>query len=315
MRAVTIREGRFGVDDVADPAPRPSEVVVRVRASGLNAADLLQARGGYPAPAGWPADIPGLEIAGVVEACGAGVDEWVPGDRVMALVGGGGHAQRIALPADTLVPVPTGIDDSTAAGFMEAFATSWDGLIDQAGLRAGERVLITGAAGGVGNAMSQIACLAGAKVVASVRNRELHARLAELVPAAVVVTPDEEVEHGPYDVIVELVGGIDTPRRVDWLAPYGRILVIGVLSERPVPLALFALMARRARILGSTIRSRPAHEKAELARTIRRGPLSDFASGRLRVPVDSIHTLDHSAVAFARLAAPGKFGKVVLDNR
>ncbi|WP_134668018.1 MULTISPECIES: zinc-binding dehydrogenase [unclassified Amycolatopsis] len=310
MRAVKIRNGEFELGEAPDPAADGDQVVVRIRAAGLNAADLQQARGAYPAPPGWPEDIPGLEIAGVVEKSATAV--WSAGDRVMAVVGGGAHAERIAVPASLLLPIPDSVDDVHAAGFPEAFSTAWDGLVDQADVRPGDRVLITGAAGGVGTAMLQVAALAGADVVASVRRPETHAAVQALAPDATVVTPEQEEEHGPYDIVVELVGGKDCLRRVRWLKPYGRILVIGVGAGEEASLRLFDLMRARGRVLGSTIRARSTVEKAVLASRMREGLLGALAAGRLTVPVDSVYPLEQARDAYARLGSPGKLGKVVL---
>ncbi|WP_409464010.1 zinc-binding dehydrogenase [Amycolatopsis sp. GA6-003] len=310
MRAVKIKNGTFGLSDAPDPAADGDHVVVRIRAAGLNAADLQQARGAYPAPPGWPDDIPGLEIAGVVEQpAGTG---WAAGDRVMAVVGGGAHAERIAVPASLLLPIPDSVDDVRAAGFPEAFSTAWDGLVEQAGVRPGDRVLVTGAAGGVGTAMLQVAALAGADVVASVRRPESHAAVQALVPDATVVTPDQEEENGPYDIVVELVGGKDCLRRVRWLKPYGRILVIGVGAGEEASLRLFDLMRVRGRVLGSTIRARSTVEKAVLATRLREWLLGALAAGRLTVPVDSVYPLEQAPEAYVRLGSPGKLGKIVL---
>ncbi|MFD2467691.1 zinc-binding dehydrogenase [Amycolatopsis silviterrae] len=311
MRAVMIRDGEFELSDAPDPVAHGDQAIVRVRAAGLNAADLQQARGTYPAPPGWPEDIPGLEIAGVVEQADPD-GTWAAGDRVMAVVGGGGHAERIAVPASLLLPIPDQVDDVRAAGFPEAFSTAWDGLVDQAGVRPGERVLVTGAAGGVGTAMVQVAGFAGAEVVASVRRAESHAAVRELVPGAKVVTPGQEEENGPYDVVVELVGGADCLRRVQWLKPYGRILVIGVGAGQESSLRLFDLMRVRGRVLGSTIRARSTVEKAALARRVRAGLLGALAAERLAVPVDSVFPLEQAVEAYARLGSAGKLGKVVL---
>ncbi|MBB1156138.1 zinc-binding dehydrogenase [Amycolatopsis dendrobii] len=310
MRAVKIKDGEFELGEAPDPAADGGLAVVRIRAAGLNAADLQQARGAYPAPPGWPDDIPGLEIAGVIEQPAAG---WSAGDRVMAVVGGGAHAERIAVPASLLLPIPDSVDDVHAAGFPEAFSTAWDGLADQAGVRPGERVLITGAAGGVGTAMLQVAALAGADVVASVRRAESHAAVQALASDATVVTPDQEEAHGPYDIVVELVGGKDCLRRVRWLNPYGRILVIGVGAGEETSLRLFDLMRARGRVLGSTIRARSTVEKALLANRVRDGLLRALSAGRLTVPVDSVHPLEQAREAYARLGSPGKLGKVVLQ--
>ena len=314
MRGVVIEQGRFRLrSDLPEPVAGYGEVMVRVAAAGLNAADIQQARGDYPAPPGWPADVPGLEFAGVVEVVGAGVDGVDVGVRVMALVGGGAHAQRLAVPADTVLAIPEGMDFVNAAGFPEAFCTAWDGLVDQAGVGPGDRVLVTGAAGGVGTAMVQLAALCGARVVASARNHECHDGLRQLVSGVEVVIPDQEGDHGPYDVIVELVGGPSCLDRIDWLAPYGRILVIGVQAGATVPIRLFDLMARRGRIIASTIRARPPHEKTQLASLARTKLLPKFTAGALTCVIDSTFPLDDALAAYDRLAGPGKFGKVILD--
>ncbi|MCK7622291.1 zinc-binding dehydrogenase [Streptomyces sp. RS10V-4] len=316
MRAVVIDgRGTFRLAERADPAVGPGLVAVRVHAAGLNAADLQQARGDYPAPPGWPADIPGLEIAGEVEEVGAGVTDVRAGDRVMALVGGGGHAEKIAVPAELLLPIPVGLSWREAAGFPEAFSTAWDALVVQAGVRAGDRVLVTGAAGGVGTAMVQVATASGARVVASVRRTALHNRVRELAPAGGgvdVVSPGQEGERAPYDLIVELVGGEDCLRRVELLRTRGKILVVGVQGGAVAPLRMVDLMLARAQLIGTTIRGRSPAEKALLAATVRTGVVPLLADGRLRVPLDAAFPLDRYADAYARLAGPGKFGKVVM---
>lgn len=313
MRAVVIRDGVNSVETVKDPTADHDEVVVRVMAAGLNAADLQQIRGNYPAPAGWPESTPGLEVAGVVESVGRGADGWNCGDRVMALVGGGGHAQRLAIPAGMLLPIPAGLSFNHAAGFPEAFTTAWDALIEQANVRPGERVLITGAAGGVGTAMVQVAILAGADVVASARRTEAHALLRNLSPDVEPVLPEHEADAGPFDVIVELVGGDSCMDRIDYLAEYGRIVVIGVHAGHAVPIRLFDLMRRRGRVLGSTIRSRTTAQKIELAAKVRRGLLARLGRGEIQIPIDSVFPIEEAAAAYERLAQPGKFGKIVLD--
>lgn len=316
MRAVVIdSDGQFHLEQRPDPVAGPGEVVVRVRAAGLNAADLQQARGDYPAPPGWPTDVPGLEIAGEVECVGSAVTGISAGERVMALVGGGGHAERIAVPAELLIPVPDALSWQEAGGFPEAFSTAWDALITQAQVRAGDRVLITGAAGGVGTAMVQVAAVSGAHTVASVRRPELHDQVKSLAPDGAcvdVVTPDDEAQHGPYDVIVELVGGPDCLRRVTLLRSRGKVLIVGVQAGATVPLRMFDLMLARGQLIGTTIRGRTHAEKALLANLVRTSAVPLLAHGRLRVPVDTAFSLDQYADGYARLAGPGKFGKVIL---
>ncbi|OIK06397.1 zinc-binding alcohol dehydrogenase [Streptomyces monashensis] len=315
MRTVVIdSQGTFQLKRRPEPVAGPGAVVVRVRAAGLNAADLQQARGDYPAPPGWPADVPGLEVAGEVEQVGPGVVEVTPGDRVMALVGGGGHAERIAIPADLLLPVPEYLSWEEAAGFPEAFSTAWDALVTQAGIRAGDRVLVSGAAGGVGTAMVQVAAVSGAHIVASVRRPELHCRVRALTPdrQVDVVTPDEESAYAPYDVIVELVGGENCLRRVALLRSQGKVLVVGVQAGATAPLRMFDLMLARAQLIGTTIRGRSHAEKAILAATVRTSVTPLLAQARLRVPIDTVFPLDRFTDAYDRLAGPGKFGKVIL---
>jgi NADPH:quinone reductase len=316
MRAVVIDpNGQFQLEHRPDPVAASVDVVVRVRAAGLNAADLQQARGDYPAPPGWPADVPGLEVAGEVEQVGSAVVGVAPGDRVMALVGGGGHAERITVPADLLIPVPPALSWHEAAGFPEAFSIAWETLVVLAQVRAGDRVLITGAAGGVGTAMVQVAAVSGAHTVASVRRPELHAQVKALAPDGAhvdVVTPAEEASNGPYDVIVELVGGPECLQRVTLLRTRGKLLIVGVQAGATVPLQMFDLMLARAQLIGTTIRGRTHAEKVLLATIIRDSVVPLLAHGRLRVPVDTTFSLDRYADAYARLAGPGKFGKVVL---
>jgi NADPH:quinone reductase-like Zn-dependent oxidoreductase len=298
----------------AEPVPGRGDALIAVRAAGLNAADLQQARGDYPAPAGWPPDVPGLEIAGEVIAVGDDVREAAPGDRVMALIGGGGHAEQVIVPADLLMPVPAGLPWAEAGGFPEIFSTAWDALVTQARIRAADRVLITGAAGGVGTAMVQIALVSGAQVVASVRRPDLHERMRSLASTAATletVTPDQEPEHGPFDIIVELVGGPDCLRRITSLRTGGRYVIVGVQSGKAALLPMFELMLSRATIIGTTIRGRTHAEKALLARAVRDSVVPLLERGRIRVPVDATYRLDEHAAAYQRLAGPGKFGKLV----
>ncbi|WP_261566045.1 alcohol dehydrogenase catalytic domain-containing protein [Frankia gtarii] len=317
MRAVTIGSDKtLGLQVRPDPVAGPNDVVVRVRAAGLNAADLQQAAGHYQAPAGWPADVPGLEVAGEVEQVGAAVTGVARGDRVMALIGGGGQAERVAVPADLLVPVPETLSWAEAAGFPEAFSTAWDALVSQAGVRAGDRVLVTGAAGGVGTAMLQIAAVSGAHVVASVRRTELHEPVKALLGGTNVdvITPDGEKEHGPYNIIVDLVGGEACLDRVMMLARQGTLMVVGLLAPVPTtaPWWLGHLLLQRCRVIGTTIRGRTNAEKATLARDIAGAVVPLLAAGRVRVPVDSTFPLEKWAEAYERLRGPGKLGKIVL---
>lgn len=310
MLAATIVDRRIEVREHPDPAPGTGELLVDVRAAGLNGADQMQVRGGYPAPPGSPADIPGLELAGVVAAAGAGVTRFAEGDRVMAIVGGGGQAERAVVHERVAMPVPDGVSWPEAGGFAEAFLTAHDALFGQCRLLMGERLLVHGAAGGVGTAAVQLGAAAGASVVATVRNPELADAVAAL--GADVVAPDGFASRGPFDVVLELVGAPNMAANVDALATGGRIAVIGVTGGATVELNLLSLMARRARIHGSTLRSRPLEEKAMVARRAEREVLPLLADHRLTVPIAATFALTDAAAAYQRFAAGSKLGKIVL---
>jgi NADPH:quinone reductase len=303
MRAVTIDGGRLVVAERPDPEPGRGELLVRVAAAGLNGADLHQLRGGYPAPPGSPADIPGLDLAGEVAVTGPGVQRFRPGDRVMAVVGGGGQAELAVVHERTAIPVP--------GGFPEVVTTAHDALFTQCGLGLGDRLLVHGAAGGVGTAAVQLAAAAGARVVASVRNPDLHRAVAEL-GADVVAEPAQAFAEGPFDVILELVGAPNFPANLDALATGGRLMVIGVGAGATVELDLRKLMGRRSRMLASNLRSRPLEEKADAARRVEHQALPLLADGRLRVPVTATFPLAEAQAAYDRFTAGGKLGKLVL---
>lgn len=311
MRAATIADGEVGVQEHPDPEPGHGEVLVRIRAAGLNGADLLQRKGAYPAPPGSPPDIPGLELAGEVAVVGPAAERFAVGDRVMGIAGGGGQAELCAVHERQLMPVPEGLDWAAAGGLPEVFTTAHDAIFTQCGLKAGERLLVHGAAGGVGTAAVQLGAMAGAHVTATVRNRDHHDAVREL-GAHDVLTPDGFEEHGPFDVVLELVGGPNLPGDLKALATGGRIVVIGVGAGPKAEVNLLALMGKRATLRASTLRARPLEEKALTARAIERSVLPGFADGRLRIPVADTFPLDRVADAYERFAAGGKLGKVVV---
>ena len=310
MRAATIRDGELTVAEHPDPVPGAREVLVRVRAAGINGADMHQRRGLYPAPPGSPADIPGLELAGEVAELGPGATRFAPGDRVMAIVGGGGQAELAVVHERQLMPVPDALDWPAAGGTPEVFTTAHDALFTQAGLGPGERLLVHGGAGGVGTAAVLLGAAAGALVTATVRNRELRDKVAQL--GAEVVAPENFVEHGPYDLILELVGAPNFPQNLEALDTNGRITVIGVGAGPKVELNLLALMGKGARIHGSMLRARSLEEKAATARAMERHVLPLFEANRIHVVVAETFRLDEVAAAYDRFAAGGKLGKIVL---
>jgi NADPH:quinone reductase-like Zn-dependent oxidoreductase len=311
MRAAIVESGSVIVKERPDPVPGAGELLVQVQAAGLNGADILQRAGGYAAPPGSPADIPGLELAGVVAAIGPGVWRFAVGDRVMAVVGGGAQAELAIVHERTALPVPEALSPVEAGGFPEAFTVSHDALFTQCGLGSGEHVLVNGAAGGVGIAGVQLALLAGASVVASVRNAALRDAVAAF--GATVVDPAEAPEHGPYDVILELIGAPNLQANMDSLATGGRIAVIGVGAGGRGEIDLRQLMGLRGRIHGSTLRARPLEAKAIAARLVERHVLPLVTAGRLRVPVEEAFALADVEAAYARFTAGGKLGKIVLD--
>ncbi len=309
--ATVIRDGDLLWEERPDPVPGDTELLVAVRAAGLNAADLVQRAGFYPAPPGWPPDIPGMEMAGEVMTVGRAVTLFEPGDRVMAVVGGGAQATVALVDESHAISVPDSLAWAEAGGFPEAFATAYDALFTQGGLQMGERVLISGAAGGVGSAGVQLAREAGAVVVASVRNAG-HRSAVGALGAHVVLAPGEEGRHGPYDVVLELVGQASLVNVVPHLATKSRVVVIGVGSGGRIDLDLFALMTKRARIGGSTLRARSRTEKATVTAAVAAHVLPALIAGRLRVPVCRTFPLSEAAAAYEYFGAGGKCGKVVL---
>ncbi len=310
MRAVTIRDQRLSVEDHPDPTPGSGEVLVKVRAAGLNGADMMQRRGLYPAPPGAPQDIPGLELAGEVAALGAGADRFNPGDRVMGIVAGGGQAELAVVHERILVPVPDNLDWVQAGGVPEVFTTAHDAIFTQAQLQPGERLLVQGGAGGVGTAAIQLGRAAGARVTATVRRAESHERVAQL--GATVIVPEGFSEHGPFDVILELVGAPNLSENVQALAIGGRITVIGIGAGAKGELNLRLLMAKRGRIHSSTLRARPLEEKALTARALERSVLPLLACGAVCVPIAETYPLGDAEAAYDRFGAGGKLGKIVL---
>jgi NADPH:quinone reductase len=311
MRAVTIRDGELSVDDRPDPAPGAGEALVRVRAAGLNGADMMQLRGFYPAPPGAPQDIPGLELAGEVIALGDGANRFSVGDRVMGIVAGGGQAELAVVHERILMPVPENLDWPQAGGVPEVFTTAYDAVFTQAGLELREHLLVHGGAGGVGTAAIQLGHAAGARVTATVRNPELRGRVAEL--GAEVIDPEGFGEHGPFDVILELVGGPNLVENVNSLALKGRVIVIGIGAGAKGEVHLGALMQKRARVQASTLRPRPLEEKALTARAMERSVLPLLADGTVHAPIAATYPIEEAGAAYARFQEGGKLGKIVLE--
>lgn len=313
MHAVTIVDGALEWKEHPDPEPGPGEILVKVASAGINAADLMQREGHYPAPPGYPQDIPGMEFAGEVVALGPESFRFAVGDRVMSITGGGAQAELTTVAESIALPVPGSLSDDQAGGFPEAFSTAHDALVTQGRLVPGDRVLISGAAGGVGTAAVQLAHGIGAHVVASVRAPDRRSAVADL-GANEVIDPSEAPDHGPYDVVLELVGAPGVSAALPVLAIGARVVVIGVSGGgATLELNLLALMGKRATIGGSTLRGRTVEEKAAVARALEETVTPFFDRGALRVPIVERFPMAEASAAYARFAAGGKFGKIVLS--
>ena len=310
MQAVTIVDGALELREHPDPQPGPGQLLVAVKAAGLNGADILQRKGGYPAPPGSPPDIPGLELAGEVVGRGPDAERFSEGDGVCAIVGGGGQAELAVIHERAAMPVPEGLDWPAAGGLAEVFVTAHDAIFSQCGLRPGERLLVHGGAGGVGTAAIQIGRAAGARVSATVRNAALRGDVERL--GATVIEPDGFEEHGPFDVVLELIGAPNMPGNLQALATGGRIVVIGVGGGFKAELNLLALMGKRGAVHASTLRARPLEEKALAMRAVEREVLPHFEAGTIEVPIAATFGLDEAEAAYERFTEGGKLGKIVL---
>ena len=330
MRACTIVEGRLAVADRPVPAPGPGEVVVRVHGAGLNRADLLQRAGGYPAPAGVPADIPGLEFAGVVDAVGADVSGFEAGARVFGITGGGAQAEYLAVPAVQCARVPDGADLVAMGGVPEAFVTAHDAMTTRAALRAGEWVVIHSVGSGVGTSALQLAKAIDARVVGTARHAEKLARCRALgLDAGIEPARTEdgrldvdalawsivEATGGGADVTLDLVGGDYFAADIGAAAPLGRILCIGTVAGARATVPVVAILAKRLTIIGTVLRARSIAEKAAAMDGFAREVVPLLADGRVAPVIETTIPLAQVNDAYELLASNATFGKVILDCR
>jgi NADPH2:quinone reductase len=326
MRAVVIREygGVEGISfqDVEDLPPPPADRVrVRVRAAGLNRADLLQRKGRYPAPAGFPERIPGLEFAGEVESLGKEVRAWKRGDRVLGITGGGAEAEFVIVPEDHLARIPDNLDFIRAAAMPEAFITAQDALFTRARLQIGERVLIHAAASGVGTAAVQLAHAAGAVVYGTSRTAEKLEFLTELgldQPIAVRDSPADFVEAiarvtNGVDVIIDLVGGHYFAANLHAIATLGRIICVGTTAGSNSEADLGLILRKRITIIGTVLRARSAAEKTSATRLFADQVLPLAGRGMIRPVVDRVFPASEIRAAHEYLESNRSLGKVVLD--
>ena len=302
------------------PEPGIGQIRVRVRASALNRADLLQRRGGYPAPAGVPADIPGLEYAGEVDATGPGTTLWSAGTRVMGIVGGGGHAEYVCVHEREAMPIPANLSWEEAAAIPEAFLTAYDAIVHRLRVQAGERLLIHAIGSGVGTAALQIGIVGGATVLGASRSAAKLERAAELGLAAGIDTSRDDwltriaaiTNDEGVNAVLDLVGGSFLAGNITLLAPRGRLALVGLTAGARAELNLGAMLAKRLEIVGTVLRARPIEEKIALAREFSDRMVSLFESGRLRPVVARVFDFSEIRAAHELLESNATFGKVVL---
>ena len=308
------------IRDVDPPAVGAGELLIRVRATGLNRADILQRRGGYAPPPGAPATIPGLEYAGeVVEICD-GVDGFSLGDRVYGITGGGAHAELLAVPASTAARVPTPLSWTDAGAIPEAFITAHDALITQARMTRGDRVLIHAVGSGVGLAAVQVARLVGARAYGTSRTPDKieRARQYGLDDGAAISDPGELAAyasnwapHG-FDVVLDLVGGAYTPASIAVLAMRGRLMLVGLVAGASAAMDLRRILSRRVAVIGTMLRSRSVEEKADATARFASDLSAGFESGTLSAVVDTVFPLEAIAEAHRRMESNATFGKIVI---
>ena len=320
MRTTAIEAGELSIVDRDPPRPTGRQVRVRVTATGVNRADLLQLAGRYPAPDGVPADVPGLEFAGVVDELGPRATGWSVGDRVMGLVGGGGHAEALLTEDDQLVAVPDDLDDVTAGASVEVFATAHDALVTQAGMTAGDTVLIHAVGSGVGTAAVQLCRALGAIPLGTTRTASKIDEVTPLGLEAGVVVPDptdrevvdEVAAMGAPDIVLDLVGGDYVALDCRVAAPGARIVVVGLLAGASTEVPLGHVLSKRLEVRGTVLRSRSPWEKARVAQAFGHQVAPLLASGDVAPVIDSTYPLAEAAAAYDRVAYNDTVGKVCI---
>jgi NADPH:quinone reductase len=307
------------VEMVERPSPTADQIRVRVHAAGLNRADLLQRQGGYPAPAGAPSTIPGLEIAGEVDAVGPLVQRLKPGDRVFGIVGGGAHAEYVVTSEDLVARIPDRLDDIAAGGVPEVFMTAFDALFMQAGLTLGERVLVHAAGSGVGTASVQLAAAAGATVWGTTRTPDKHQQIIDLGAQAVFSGPKfvdgiRAATNGDgVDVVLDFVGAPYLAANLEVLAQRGRMVVVGLMGGAETSIDLGVLMRKRLRLFGTVLRSRSRAEKAALTARFATAVVPLLASGVIEPIIDRVFPLDAIADAHRYMQSNANVGKIILQ--
>jgi NADPH2:quinone reductase len=322
MRVIVISSpgspGVLRLEDRPMPAIEPAEVLVRVEAAGVNRPDIMQRLGKYPPPPG-ASDVPGLEIAGTVERAGEAVTRWRAGDRVCALVAGGGYAEYCPVPEPQCLPIPAGLDRIHAAAIPETYFTVWTNLFQRAGLREGERVLVHGGTSGVGTTAIQLARAFGATAIATAGSDEKCGACERLGAVAInyhttdfVAAVRELTDGQGVDVILDIIGGDYLSRNLECLAKHGRLVQIGLQGGAKAEINLTTLMQRRATLTGSTLRPRSVAEKGTIARDLEAQVWPLLAAGTVKPLVHSVFPLERAADAHRALESGAVIGKVVL---
>ena len=322
MRAILVEGGKgpaeaLKLGQAPRPAPKPGEILIKVAAAGVNRPDIAQRDGNYPPPPG-ASDILGLEVAGTVEQLGDGVSQWQVGDRVCALLGGGGYAEYAVVDARHALPVPDSLSLTDAAGLPETVFTVFTNLFERGRLCAGETVLIHGANSGIGVTAIAMAKATGARVFATARGAEKCAAARKLGADIAIDTTQEDFakiarDNGGVDVVLDIMGGDFFARNIDALNPDGRLVQIATLRGNIVEVDLLRFMFKRLSLFASTLRGRPADEKARLTAAIRAQAWPWIEQGKVRVPVDKIFPLEQAAAAHSALEKGQQFGKVILE--
>ncbi|MBK6462120.1 MAG: NAD(P)H-quinone oxidoreductase [Myxococcales bacterium] len=321
MRVIAIRENQLVLEERPAPTPEKGEVRVRVHATAVNRADLLQVRGGYAAPPDAVQDVPGLEYAGVIDAVGPGAHRRRVGDRVFGLVGGGSYAEALVVHEELTCALPEGLDFTAAAALPEAYLTAYDAMVTQAGLAAGETVLIHAVGSGVGTAAVQIARAVGARSIGTARTEEKldDARALGLDVGLLVQNAQfssavlEHTGGRGVDVVLDLVGGDYFGESAAGAAPRGRLVLVGLLAGPRCDLDLVTVLRKRLTLRGTVLRSRPLEERIAGARVLERHLSPLFATSRLTPVVHAVLPLERAAEAHALVAKNVGFGKIVLD--
>ncbi|MCB1001697.1 MAG: NAD(P)H-quinone oxidoreductase [Ilumatobacteraceae bacterium] len=322
MRAVVLHQHGgpevLTIEEVADPAPGPDEVLVDVAATALNRADLLQRKGLYPDPRRLQPEIPGLEFAGTVAAVGTRVSMWSVGDRVMGIEAGGAYASRIATHERQLLPVPGGVDLVDAAAIPEVFLTAWDALVLQGGLTSGRWALVHAGASGVGTAAIQLAKAIGARIAVTCSAgkapacRDLGADLVlERSPHDWLADARAAVPQG-FDTVLDVIGGDEVDRNLQAVATKGTIVQVGLMGGGTTPVNVGLLLAKRATWVGTTLRTRPIEEKVGVTRRFAAEVLPLFESGALRPVIDRVYPFEQIADAHELMEANANTGKIVV---